>query len=496
MQEYNRVRQMAKGGTSVREISRRTGYHRETIGKMIVLGAPPGYRRSQEPQRPKLGPFTEIIDEILHFDQQVHRKQRHTAKRIWDRLRTEYGYAGGYTQVKDYVRKSRHLLQEVFVPLEFAPGEAQVDWGEATVLQDGIERKAHLFVLTLHTSDVRFVAAFPRATLEFFIEGHLRAFEFLQGVPRRIVYDNLKAAVIKVHRGRRRDLNKSFEKFSEHYQFACAFCNVGRGNEKGHVEGGVGWVRRNLFVPIPAVEHWKSFNEQLAEDCRKNWQERLRGHTESIGARFRQEQTHLLPIPQIGIKDDPKAQRVNSLCLVRFDTNDYSVPCCYAYHEVTVRADVGEVRVFFQDRPIAVHRRCYERERAIYEPLHYLPLIEQKPRALDYAAPMKHLLLAPCFEVLRRRLEQEQVYSRGTRAYIRILRLLEKYSLAELTRAVRRALELGVEDEEAIRNLLLCPPEKTPSRLDLTGRAHLAAYGVPTPDLSCYNPLATPGGGQ
>jgi transposase len=495
MDEYARVRRLRFiDGLTLRAISRETGFHRDTIKKMLALGAPPGYRRRQAPERPKLGPFVGVIDAILKADRKAPPKQRHTAKRIFDRLREEHGYTGGYTQVRAYVAEVRNLHKEAFVPLAFGPGEAQVDWGEAWVRLDGVERKAHLFVMTLPFSDARFVAAFPRPTLEFFLEGHERAFRFFSGVPRRIIYDNLKSAVTKVGRGRRRDRNSTFEAFSERYLFESAFCNVGQGHEKGHVENGVGWARRNLFTPRPRFSDWGAFNAELAERCRRQWTERLRGHERTVGERLDEQRATLLPIPRCAPLDQAlEPQTASSLCLVRFDTNDYSVPCRYAHHDVFVRADVGRVRIFHDDRCIAAHTRCHEREKAVYEPWHYLALIERKPRALDYGAPMQRLELDACFAVLRRRLEDGQEHSEGTRAYIRVLRLLEKHSVACLTRSVRQALDLGVVDYEAIRLLLLSPAEKPPTLLDLTGRAHLAAYRIAPPDLSAYNTVAQGG---
>jgi transposase len=495
MEDYIRVRRMHFAeGFSVRAIARKTGLHRKTVQKMIVQGVAPGYRPKVSRSRPRLGPFLPRIDQILIQDKQAPPKQRHTAQRIFDRLRQEFGYTGGYTQVKDYVRQARQRRQEAYVPLAWPPGQAQVDWGEAWVIQDGRPLKAYLFVMTLPFSDARFVASFPRASLEFFLEGHRQAFAFLGGVPARIVYDNLKSAVTKVGRGRRRDLNTTFEQFCEQCLFTPAFCNVARGNEKGHVENGVGWARRNLFVPQPTLQDWQSFNAHLAQGCRRQWSARLRGHERSVGERLREEQASLRPAPQ------PPARPlstwgVNSLCLVRFDGNDYSVPCRWAYHPTVVRADVGRVRIFHEDRQIAEHVRCFGREQAIYEPWHYLALIERKPRALDWGAPLKQLKLDTCFVQLRRQMEQGQEHSRGTRAYIGVLRLLEQHALEALTRAVRRALELGVPDKDSIRNLLLCPPERLPGLLDLSGRSHLAHWRVPAPDLTAYGALAAVQGG-
>lgn len=495
MEDYVRVRRMHfHRGMSVREIARRTGFHRKTVRKMIAQGSPPPHQSKGQRRRRKLDPFVPIIDEILRRDQKSKPKQRHTAKRIFDRLREEWGYTGGLTAVREHVAKATDRAREAHVPLAFGPGVAQVDWGEADLEESGATVKGHMFVMTLPFSDARFVACFPRETREFFLEGHLRAFEFFGGVPRRIIYDNLKAAVTRIGPGKQRIPNAVFDRFCKHHLFEADFCNVRRGNEKGHVENGVGWARRNLFVPIPALTGWESLNRDLAERCRRIWSDRLRGHDRTIAERLDEERSHLLPIPLSPAVFGQVAQTtVSTLCLVRFDTNDYSVPCALAHHRVTVHADVGRVRIFFQGQCVAEHTRCHGREQAIYDPLHYLPLVEHRPRTLDDGAPMRGLVLDECFDVLRRRMEAGQIHSRGTRAFIRVLRLLEHHSMRDLIRAVRRALDLGVEDDEAIRNLLLCPPERAPTRLDLSGRSHLAAYTVAPPDLSLYASLVAGG---
>jgi len=494
MEDYIEVRRLKYDeGLSIHEISRRTGFHRDTIRKILELRAPPGYRRNESPRRPVLGPFTPIIDTILNNDTDKPRKQRHTAKRIFDRLREEYGYPGGYTQIKEYVRGARLRFKEAYVPLAHEPGEAQVDWGEAWVIDRASRRKVQMFVLTLPFSGARFVAAFPKATLEFFLEGHRRAFEFFYGVPRLLVYDNLKSAVTQVGRGRKRRLNKTFARFVDYHLITPRFCNVAKANEKGHVENGVGWAQRNLMTPLPRLSDWERFNQELARGCRKILGHRIRGKKKPIGERLKKDQAAFLPVPPfVPDQGRPQTWAVSSLCLVRFDTNDYSVPCEYAYHNVIVRADVSKVRIFHEDRCIAVHTRCHDREKAVYEPWHYLTLVEQKPRTLDDGAPMKQLQLDPCFDVLRRRMEAGQEHSQGTRAYIRVLQLLRDHSSGELTRAVKRALDLHAEDEEAIKNLLLCPPEETPSHLDLSGRRHLK-IPLSAPDLTRYATLLTGG---
>jgi len=196
---YGRVRRaVLVEGKSERAVAQEFGIARETVRKMLRYSVPPGYRREQPVKRPKLGPWIGLIDAILEEDKNSPMKQRHTAKRIFDRLRQEYAYTGGHTIVKDYVRLQRVRTREMFMPLTHAPGKAQADFGEAWVIVAGMKCKAHYFAMDLPQSDDCFVAAFPAETTEAFLEGHVRAFAYFGGVPRQILYDNTKLAVVKI----------------------------------------------------------------------------------------------------------------------------------------------------------------------------------------------------------------------------------------------------------------------------------------------------------
>ena len=173
-------------GMSIRRASRVFGLHRDTVRKMLKYAAPPGYQRRKPPRRPKIGPYTGVIDQILKDDLDVPRKQRHTAKRIYERLRDEHGFEGEYTIVNDYVRERRRTTREMFVPLHHPPGHAQCDFGEAWAVIAGVKRKVHLFVMDLPHSDGIFVKAYPAETTESFCDGHISAFAFLGGVPQSI----------------------------------------------------------------------------------------------------------------------------------------------------------------------------------------------------------------------------------------------------------------------------------------------------------------------
>ena len=244
---YGRVRYAVQiEGLSQREAARQFGIDPRTVAKMLAFSVPPGYRRRRPPARPKLDPFTGIIDGILTQDEGRPRKQRHTSKRIFERLRDEHGYAGGITIVKDYVLARRPRQLEVFVPLRHDPGHAQADFGEAVAEIAGVERKIHFFAVDLPHSDACFVQAYPAETTEAFCDGHNAAFGFFGGVPKSILYDNTKLAVARILGDGTRQRTRVFSELQSHYLFVDRFGRPGKGNDKGKVEGLVGWIRRNL----------------------------------------------------------------------------------------------------------------------------------------------------------------------------------------------------------------------------------------------------------
>jgi transposase len=230
-------------GNSRREAARVFGLSRETVTKMCRFSLPPGYTRTMPVVKPKLGALLPVIDAILEADRSAPVKQRHTAKRIFERLRDEQGFAGGYTVVKDYVRVSLARGRETFVPLAHPPGHAQVDFGEAVGVIGGVRQKIHFFCMDLPQSDACFVKAYPRETTEAFLDGHVASFAFIGGVPLSILYDNLKIAVAKICGDGKRERTRAFTELVSHYLFADRFGRPGKGNDKGKVEGLVKYAR-------------------------------------------------------------------------------------------------------------------------------------------------------------------------------------------------------------------------------------------------------------
>jgi transposase len=487
---YGRVRRAVRvEGRSQRAVAREFGLSRETVRKMLQYAVPPGYQRQQPIKRPKLGPWLGVIDAILNDDKQRPPKQRHTSKRIFERLKEEHGFTGGYTIVKDYVRTTTLRGQEMFVPLVHPAGEAQVDFGEALVVIAGVEQKAHYLVMDLPQSDDCFVAAFPAETTEAFLEGHVRAFAYFGGVPTRILYDNTKIAVAKILGGEERQRTRSFSELQSYYLFADKFGRPAKGNDKGKVEGLVGYARRNFMVPIPRVSSWQELNAHLEQQCRKRRERRLRGHSETIGERFERDRAALLPLPAAPYEACEKiSTRVSSLSLVRYRSNDYSVPTQYGHRQVWVKGYVHEVVIASGSEVIARHERSYEREVVVFDPLHYLALLEQKTRALDQAAPLAGWQLPESFVQLRRLLEA-RLRKHGSREYVQVLRLLETFNIVEVTLAIEDALQLGTISFDAVRHLLLCRIERRPPRLDMENYPHLPLAQVRTTQAADYMTL-------
>jgi transposase len=487
---YARVRHACHvEGLSRREAARRFGIDPKTVAKMLRHAVPPGYRRSKPPVRPKLDAFTAIIDKILEADRSAPAKQRHTAKRIHDRLRAEHGFTGGYTIVKDYMREQRARAREVFVPLAHPPGHAQVDFGEAVAVIGGERRKIHFFCLDLPHSDAGFVKAYPAERTEAFCDGHNAAFAFLGGVPRSILYDNTKLAVARILGDGTRQRTRSFAELQSHYLFRDRFGRPGKGNDKGKVEGLVGYARRNFLVPIPVVASFAELNAHLEQRCLDRLGDQVRGQSERIGGRLERDLAALQPRPAAPYEAcERKATRVSSLALVRYDRNDYSVPTAYGHRPVLVRGYVDEVVVSCGAEIIARHERSYARQDFVFDPLHYLALLEQKTGALDQAAPLQGWNLPEGFATLHRLLEA-RLGKAGKREYVQVLRLLEAFGLGDVHAAVREALRLGAIGYDAVKHLVLCRLERRPPKLDLTIYPYLPRVTVAATSAKAYMAL-------
>jgi len=475
------------------------GIDRKTVSKILQHSVPPGYRRAKKPVRPKLDPFIGVIDQILKNDIGKIKKQRHTAKRIYERIRDEHGFTGSLTIVTDYIREAKRRSREVFVPLSHAPGHAQVDFGEAFGVIGGVERKLHYFAMALPHSDAIFVKTYPCETTEAFCDGHNAALAFFGGVPQSILYDNTTIAVAKIlgtsemrkttpnrSADGKRTRSKIFSELQSHYLFKDRFGRPGKGNDKGKVEGTIGYTRRNFLVPAPRAESFEALNAQLETRCLERQSHVLRGHSESIGERMLRDLDALMALPPVPYDACEKVRtRATSISMVRYRCNDYSVPVAYAHHEVQVRGYVDEVVIGCGSEIIARHVRSYETADMVFDPIHYLPLLEQKVGALDQAAPLQGWDLPDVFAALHRLL-QTRMGKKGKREYVQVLRLLEEFDMVDVQGAVKQALALGAISYDAVKHLVLCRIDKRPPRLDLEIYPYLPKARVETTDPAKY----------
>ena len=482
-------RQFITGEKSIRQLASEYDLNFRTVQKIVHNSEPQPYQQRQPRQRPQVGKFLPIIGMMIESDRHAPSKQKHTARRIFERLRDEYGYKGCSSVVREAVREYKERHAEAFIPLLHPPGEAQVDFGHAEVVVAGVVYKAALFTMTLPHSNARFGCLFPRECTEAFQAGHARAFDFFGGVPSRISYDNTKIAVKKLVGPHERELTDEFLRLQSHFCFKGHFCRVRKPQEKGHVENGVGYIRRNFLVPVPHGDCWEALNVILVERCQSEQQRkapRLAGTTAEL---LEADRAAFLALPSKPFEAHRCVMvSITSQLLGRFDGNDYSVPTAMAYQCLTATGTIDVVRFTHRGIVVAEHRRCWSKGQVIFDPLHYLALLERKPGALDYAKPLANWNLPAVFATLRQRLEQTDPKG-GTRKFIQVLLLIEKHGMEAVSQAVERALSLQVIDAGIIRLLLQQAEEQPTNNFDLSGRPSLHQVSVPAPDLSVYGAL-------
>ena len=377
----------------------------------------------------------------------------------------------------------------MFVPLAHVPGHAQADFGEAVVVIGGVEQKAHFFALDLPHSDACFVRAYPAAVSEAWIDGHVHAFAFFGRVPQSVLYDNDRCLVAKILPDGTRKRAKLFSGLLSHYFIHDRYGRPGKGNDKGAVEGLVGYARRNFMVPVPCFATWDDLNLWLEEQCRKRQADVLRGHSESIGQRLVRDLEAMMDLPAAPFDAcDQATGQVNAQSLVRYKTNDDSVPVTYGHRDVWIRGYVDQVVIGCGGNIIARHPRCRDREDMVFDPVHYLPLLEQKVGALDQAAPLAGWDLPEEFATLRRLMEARMIKA-GRREYVQVLRLLETFEMDDLQVAVKNALRMGAIGFDAVKHLVLCQVEQRPPKLDLDIYPYLPKANIGTTSADSYMSL-------
>jgi len=483
---------------TIREIARETGHARRTVKRMIESDEPPGYQRRQPYRAYKLGPYKERIQALLAENKQLPRKQRWTAPMIFREIQKD-GFQGAESTVRHYVGQVRKLQRKlpVFLPLEFDPGtDAQVDWGEGDVIMNGEQITIQLFYLKLSYSRRTFMMAFPNQKQEAFFSGHVQAFDFFEGVPQRISYDNLKAAVKEVLEGRHRVEQESFFHFRGYYLFDSHFCTPGAGNEKGGVEHSVGFNRRNFLVPMPEVSSFEELNAFLLQKCLADDDRQVSGQPATIGQMWQEEKAQLRPLPTHPF-DCCRTTTVhlNRYSQVRLETNRYSVPTDQTSRQLTAKLYPFQVKLYRpgQTEPVAVHARCYERGQEIINPLHYLPLIRQRPGAFNHAKPLRRWReqWPAVYDELLKHLQSKWPDGRGVREFVNILYLHREYSETEMEQAIQAALAHHCAHLDGVQLWLTQQrrPAPTFTSLNLDNHPRLTGIGEQAVQASAYDTL-------
>jgi transposase len=497
VEDYEQIRRaFFIQGLSIREIHRRLGIDRKTIRKAIVEPVPKPYQLNQPRAAPVLGPYQQRIQDLLDESEKLPRKQRYTAKKIYQ-LIYEEGFRGSEGSVHNYVCRQRkgRKRKDAFLPLEFDAGQdAQVDWGEAKVRMAGQERPVQFFSMRLNFSKARFVMAFPFQKQEAFFEGHIQAFHFFGGVPRRITYDNLKTAVYRILQGKKRQEQQAFQAFRSYYLFESHYCTPAQAHEKGGVENDVGYAQRNFFSPIPEVDSFAELNTFLQQACRQDAQRRTRGQTASVAELWKEEQALLLPLPE---RDYPacttRVVKPNPYLQIEFETNRYSVPYEYRDRQLVLRAFPFRLELLHLDQVIATHPRCFEREQDILDPWHYLPLLQQRPGAFEHAKPLRRWRQQwpKSYERLLAALRERQPEGGGVREFLEILKLNQVHPEKQVEQAVEMALDFGAAHLDGVQLCLrqLFEPQDPPRSLDLSLHPELGEVGNQPLELARYNDL-------
>ena len=481
---------------SRRQIERELGPSRRTINKALKGAAADAYTLKVPRAAPQLGAHKAQLEALLAENETLPRKQRYTVHLLFKQVQAA-GYTGAESTVRGYVTQYRqtHKRRDVYLPLEFDPGvDAQVDWGEADVILAGERVTVQLFVMRLCYSRRVFVRAYPTQRQEAFFEGHVLAFDFFEGVPQRVAYDNLTVAVHRVLEGRQREEQRAFVAFRSHHLFESRFCTPAQGHEKGGVESGVGYARRNFLVPPPAVDSFESLNTHLLAACRQEDARRVDRQPLTIGEAWAVEQPQLRARPEHSYACCvTRPVTLNPYSQVVFETNRYSVPVNSAYRQLTLRAYPFVVEVLHQEQVLTRHPRCYARQQEVFDPLHYLPLLEQRPGAFEHAKPLRQWRgqWPPVYEQLLARLQAAGPDDPGIREFVQILSLHRDHPTAQVEQAITQAVALGCAQLDGVRLCLHQLQHPTPSvpTLDLAEQPHLHGIGQQSVNVRDYEQL-------
>lgn len=462
VEQFERIRSdRRKEGLSIRELARRHKVHRRIVRQALKSAIPPP-RKSPGPVSPALEQYKSMIVEWMIADQGIHRKQRHTARRIWTRLVDEHGAQVSESTVRRFVAKTRAELGDdigkVIVAQSHEFGQhGEVDFGEFHAYIAGVYTKCHMFVMRLSASGKPFHRAFGNQAQEAFLEGHVLGFEHFGGVPSRISYDNLKAAVVKVLFGRARIESERFTILRSLYGFESFYCEPGvkGAHEKGGVEGEIGRFRRNWLVPVPRVESLAELNELIAAGEARDNSRHIDGRLISVADHFNQEAPFLSPLPaeRFDASIELKA-RVDNKSRICVRQRYYSVPARFVGRNVLVRLGATQLCVLVDGVVVCRHERSAHRKSETLNLDHYLEVLQRKLGALNGATALAQAKASGNFSSAHSRYwDTARVRlgdSGGTKAIIEILLAGRNIDHAALVAALESANRAGIVDAGAI----------------------------------------------
>jgi transposase len=477
-------------GKSIKAICRELRVSRKAVRKVVRSEATEFHYQRKAQSLPRIGPWQENLDRLLASNEAKPRRERLTLVRVFEQLRG-LGYEGGYDAVRRYARdwqRRRMSVNEAFVPLSFAPGEAyQFDWSHEVVVLGGATVTVRVAQVRLCHSRMPFVRAYPRETQEMLFDAHDRAFAFFKGGCGRGIYDNMKTAVEAIFVGRERAYNRRFLRMCSHYLVEPVACNPAAGWEKGQVENQVGLVRERFFSPRLRMSSYEELNAWLLDQCiayaRAHRHPELREQT--IWQVFEAERPML--VPYAGRFDGFHAAlaSVSKTCLVRFDNNKYSVAASAVGRAVEVRAYAERVELWQDGRRVGEHQRCFGRDQTVFDPWHYVPVLARKPGALRNGAPFKDWLLPNGLASIRRKLSGS---ADGDRQMVSILSAVLSDGLAAVETACQEALREGVGSADVVLNIL-ARRRQPPPPPSVTAPEGLRVRLAPVADCSRYDQL-------